>query len=52
MNDLVPTTTAPTSTTTPAVPEVPVMHEHAGVSIVIPAYNEERGAGPVLVELL
>ncbi len=29
-----------------------MMHELAGVSIVIPAYNEERGAGPVLVELL
>lgn len=28
------------------------MNELAGVSIVIPAYNEERGAGPVLVELL
>jgi len=28
------------------------MNERAGVSIVIPAYNEERGAGPVLVELL
>ncbi len=28
------------------------MNERAGVSIVIPAYNEERGAGPVLLELL
>lgn len=55
MNDLVPTTTATTATTAVLATSTPVstvMHEHAGVSIVIPAYNEERGAGPVLVELL
>lgn len=42
--------TTPTSETATSPSEV--MHEHAGVSIVIPAYNEERGAGPVLVELV
>lgn len=33
-------------------PHDPVMDPHAGVTIVIPTYNEERGAGPVLDELL
>lgn len=33
-------------------PETPVMDPKAGFSIVIPAYNEERGAGPVMAELL
>jgi glycosyltransferase involved in cell wall biosynthesis len=34
-------------------PELPVaMHARAGVTIVIPAHNEEKGVGPVLEELL
>jgi glycosyltransferase involved in cell wall biosynthesis len=43
---LVPTATASTSMVDGS------MHALAGVSIVIPAYNEERGAPPVLKELL
>ncbi|MBK6916749.1 MAG: glycosyltransferase family 2 protein [Deltaproteobacteria bacterium] len=48
MTDLVPITNADASITTTGA----FMHEHAGVSIVIPAYNEERGAGPVIEEML
>lgn len=48
MSELVPISASDTSITTTGA----FMHERAGVSIVIPAYNEERGAGPVLVELL
>ncbi len=49
MTDLVPT--SPTESV--AISQTGTfMHEHAGVSIVIPAYNEERGAGPVIEELL
>lgn len=33
-------------------PLAAVMSATAGFSVVIPAYNEERGAGPVLVELI
>lgn len=36
----------------PADPLAAVMSPLAGFSVVIPAYNEERGAGPVLAELL
>ncbi|MBX7083088.1 MAG: glycosyltransferase family 2 protein [Nannocystaceae bacterium] len=49
MTDLVPT--SPTESV--AISQTGTfMHEHAGVTIVIPAYNEERGAGPVIEELL
>lgn len=48
MTDLVPRVASEIATD----PAELAMHERAGVSIVIPAYNEEHGVGPVLVELV